>query len=79
LVAALGLSGDLGKVDTGQAIAGSAKKVEQTLSDQVSRGGLNYVIGSFMFRSMLHADATASVIRFAEEVAPARSGFRMTE
>jgi alkanesulfonate monooxygenase SsuD/methylene tetrahydromethanopterin reductase-like flavin-dependent oxidoreductase (luciferase family) len=58
-------------VDSGQAIVGSAKKVAQTLSDQVSGGGLNYVIGSFMFGSMLHADATASVIRFAEEVAPA--------
>ena len=58
-------------VESGQAIVGSAKKVAQVLSDQVSRGGLNYVIGSFMFGSMLHADATASVIRFAEEVAPA--------
>ena len=58
-------------VDSGQAIVGSAKTVAQTLSDQASRGGLNYVIGSFMFGSMLHADATASIIRFAEEVAPA--------
>ena len=58
-------------VESGQAIVGSAKNVAQVLADQASRGGLNYVIGSFMFGSMLHADATASVIRFAEEVAPA--------
>ena len=58
-------------VEAGHAIAGSAKTVAQVLSDQLSRGGLNYVIGSFMFGSMPHADATASVIRFAEEVAPA--------
>jgi alkanesulfonate monooxygenase SsuD/methylene tetrahydromethanopterin reductase-like flavin-dependent oxidoreductase (luciferase family) len=58
-------------VEAGHAIVGSAKTVAKVLSDQLSRGGLNYVIGSFMFGSMPHADATASVIRFAEEVAPA--------
>ncbi|SDR43836.1 Flavin-dependent oxidoreductase, luciferase family (includes alkanesulfonate monooxygenase SsuD and methylene tetrahydromethanopterin reductase) [Rhizobiales bacterium GAS191] len=58
-------------VDGGHAIAGSARTVAEMLSDQVSRGGLNYVIGSFMFGSMLHADATASVHRFAEDVMPA--------
>jgi alkanesulfonate monooxygenase SsuD/methylene tetrahydromethanopterin reductase-like flavin-dependent oxidoreductase (luciferase family) len=57
-------------VEAGHAIAGSAKTVAQVLSDQVSRGRLNYVIGSFMFGSIPHADATASVIAFAEEVAP---------
>ena len=58
-------------VESGHAIAGSAKTVAQTLSDQVSRGGLNYVIGSFMFGTMAHAEATASVRAFAEEVMPA--------
>jgi len=58
-------------VEAGQAIAGSARTVVQVLSDQISRGGLNYIIGSFMFGNMLHADATASVRRFAAEVMPA--------
>jgi alkanesulfonate monooxygenase SsuD/methylene tetrahydromethanopterin reductase-like flavin-dependent oxidoreductase (luciferase family) len=58
-------------VESGQAIAGSGGTVAQVLSDQVSRGGVNYVIGSFMFGSMLHADAMASVHRFADEVMPA--------
>ena len=57
-------------VESGHAVAGSAKTVAQALSDQLSRGGLNYVIGSFMFGNMPHADATASVISFAEDVAP---------
>jgi alkanesulfonate monooxygenase SsuD/methylene tetrahydromethanopterin reductase-like flavin-dependent oxidoreductase (luciferase family) len=58
-------------VESGHAIAGSARTVSQILSDQVSRGGVNYVIGSFMFGSMAHADATASVRSFADEVMPA--------
>jgi alkanesulfonate monooxygenase SsuD/methylene tetrahydromethanopterin reductase-like flavin-dependent oxidoreductase (luciferase family) len=57
-------------IEAGHAIAGSAKTVAQALSDQLSRGGLNYVIGSFMFGNMPHADATSSVIGFAEDVAP---------
>jgi alkanesulfonate monooxygenase SsuD/methylene tetrahydromethanopterin reductase-like flavin-dependent oxidoreductase (luciferase family) len=58
-------------VESGQAIAGSARTVAEALSDQISRGGLNYVIGSFMFGNMLHADANASIRRFAAEVMPA--------
>jgi alkanesulfonate monooxygenase SsuD/methylene tetrahydromethanopterin reductase-like flavin-dependent oxidoreductase (luciferase family) len=58
-------------VDSGHAIAGSAKTVAQILTVQVSRGGPNYVIGSFMFGTMAHAEATASVRAFAEEVMPA--------
>jgi alkanesulfonate monooxygenase SsuD/methylene tetrahydromethanopterin reductase-like flavin-dependent oxidoreductase (luciferase family) len=57
--------------ESGHAIAGSASTVAQVLSDQVSRGGLNYVIGSFMFGSMPHAEAVASIRRFAEHVMPA--------
>jgi len=45
--------------ESGHAIAGSAKTVAQMLSDQVSAGGVNYVIGSFMFGTMPHADVTA--------------------
>jgi alkanesulfonate monooxygenase SsuD/methylene tetrahydromethanopterin reductase-like flavin-dependent oxidoreductase (luciferase family) len=57
--------------ESGHAIAGSAKTVAQILSGQVSAGGVNYVIGSFMFGTMPHADVTASIRRFAEEVMPA--------
>ena len=58
-------------VEAGHAIAGSAKTVAQALSDQLSRGALNYLIGSFMFGNMPHEDAMDSVLRFAEDVAPA--------
>jgi len=58
-------------VESGHAIAGSARTVAQILSDQVSRSGVNYVIGSFMFGTMAHADAVASVRSFAAEVMPA--------
>lgn len=57
--------------ESGHAIAGSARTVAQVLSDQVSAGGVNYVIGSFMFGSMPHAEAMASIRRFAEGVMPA--------
>jgi alkanesulfonate monooxygenase SsuD/methylene tetrahydromethanopterin reductase-like flavin-dependent oxidoreductase (luciferase family) len=57
--------------ESGHAIAGSARTVAQILSDQVSLGGVNYVIGSFMFGSMPHAEAVASIRRFAEDVMPA--------
>jgi hypothetical protein len=56
--------------ESGHAIAGSARTVAQMLSEQVSLGGLNYVIGSFVFGSMPHAEAAASIRRFAEDVMP---------
>lgn len=58
-------------VEAGQAIAGSARTVADALSEQVSSGGLNYVIGSFMFGNMHHEDAAASIRRFAADVMPA--------
>jgi alkanesulfonate monooxygenase SsuD/methylene tetrahydromethanopterin reductase-like flavin-dependent oxidoreductase (luciferase family) len=57
--------------ESGHAIAGSAKMVAQMLSDQVSAGGMNYVIGSFMFGTMPHVEAMASIRRFAADVMPA--------
>ena len=56
--------------EAGHAIVGSARTVTQLLSDQVARAGVNYVIGSFMFGSMPHAEAAASIRRFAEDVMP---------
>lgn len=58
-------------LESGHAIAGSAKTVIDTLSEQVSQGRLTYVIGSFVFGSMPNEDAIASVTRFAEYVMPA--------
>src|ERR1700730_8169368 len=66
-------------VESGHAIAGSARTVTQILSDQVSRGGLNYVIGSFMLGSSPHREATASVRSFADEVMPAVEATDATE
>lgn len=56
--------------ESGHAVAGSAGTVAQILSDQVSVGGVNYAIGSFMFGNMPHAEAMASIRRFAEDVMP---------
>jgi alkanesulfonate monooxygenase SsuD/methylene tetrahydromethanopterin reductase-like flavin-dependent oxidoreductase (luciferase family) len=57
--------------ESGHAIAGSARTVKQVLSDQTSLGGVNYVIGSFMFGSMPHEEAAASIRRFGKDVMPA--------
>jgi alkanesulfonate monooxygenase SsuD/methylene tetrahydromethanopterin reductase-like flavin-dependent oxidoreductase (luciferase family) len=58
-------------VESGHAVAGSARTVAQLLADQASLGGVNYVIGSFMFGNMPHAEAAASIRRFAADVMPA--------
>jgi alkanesulfonate monooxygenase SsuD/methylene tetrahydromethanopterin reductase-like flavin-dependent oxidoreductase (luciferase family) len=57
-------------VESGHAIVGTAASVVQQLGAQISEGGLNYLIGSFMFGNMPHAEAVASVSRFAENVMP---------
>jgi alkanesulfonate monooxygenase SsuD/methylene tetrahydromethanopterin reductase-like flavin-dependent oxidoreductase (luciferase family) len=57
--------------ESGNAIAGSARTVAEILSEQVSVGGVNYVIGSFMFGSMPQTEVVASIRRFAEDVIPA--------
>lgn len=56
---------------TGHAVAGSAETVRDLLTEQLEEGNLNYLIGSFMFGSMPHADAVASIKRFAADVMPA--------
>lgn len=56
---------------TGHAVAGSAETVRDQLTQQLEEGNLNYLIGSFMFGNMPHADAVASVKRFAAGVMPA--------
>jgi alkanesulfonate monooxygenase SsuD/methylene tetrahydromethanopterin reductase-like flavin-dependent oxidoreductase (luciferase family) len=56
---------------TGHAVAGSAETIRDQLSQQLEEGNLNYLIGSFMFGNMPHADAVASIKRFAADVMPA--------
>jgi len=58
-------------VASGHAIAGSPATVSAELGRQVEEGGLNYLIGSFVFGSMPHAAAVRSVQLFAAEVMPA--------
>ncbi|WP_159348714.1 LLM class flavin-dependent oxidoreductase [Roseomonas harenae] len=58
-------------LESGHGVAGSPDTVRETLSRQITEGGLNYLIGSFNFGSMAHADAEASVRLFAEQVMPA--------
>ena len=61
-------------IESGQAIVGSPDMVHDGLARQITEGGLNYLIGSFNFGSMAHADTTASVRLFAERVMPALRG-----
>ena len=56
---------------TGHAVAGSAETVRGQLAQQLEEGQLNYLIGSFMFGNMPHAEAVGSVTRFAADVMPA--------
>lgn len=58
-------------LEAGQAIAGSATTVTEQLAAQIESGGLNYLIGSFMFGNMPQPDVVASVRRFAADVMPA--------
>jgi alkanesulfonate monooxygenase SsuD/methylene tetrahydromethanopterin reductase-like flavin-dependent oxidoreductase (luciferase family) len=57
-------------VASGHAVAGAAEHVTATLGHQIKNGGLNYLIGSFVFGSMPHAAAVDSVNRFARDVMP---------
>jgi alkanesulfonate monooxygenase SsuD/methylene tetrahydromethanopterin reductase-like flavin-dependent oxidoreductase (luciferase family) len=58
-------------LESGHAVAGSARSVTEQLAAQLESGGLNYLIGSFMFGNMPQPDVVASVRRFAADVMPA--------
>jgi len=58
-------------VESGQAVAGSPTTVASALAHQISRGGFNYFMGSFVFGNMPFADACASIRLFSKEVMPA--------
>lgn len=55
---------------SGHAVAGSAATVATQLHQQLEEGGLNYLIGSFVFGDMPHAAAAHSVQLFASDVMP---------
>lgn len=55
---------------TGHAVAGAPATVAAQLREQLEEGGLNYLIGSFVFGNMPHAVAAHSVKLFAAEVMP---------
>ncbi len=59
----------------GHAVAGSPETVTRLLASQVGEGGLNYLIGSFMFGNLAHQDAVSSIERFAGQVMPALKDF----
>jgi alkanesulfonate monooxygenase SsuD/methylene tetrahydromethanopterin reductase-like flavin-dependent oxidoreductase (luciferase family) len=57
-------------IESGHAAVGSPETVHDELARQITEGGLNYLIGSFNFGNIAHADVKASVQLFAEKVMP---------
>lgn len=55
---------------SGHAVAGSPATVAAQLKQQLEEGSLNYLIGSFVFGDMPHAQAVRSVQLFAADVMP---------
>lgn len=58
-------------IEEGRVIAGSAATVRDRLTGMLRASGCNHFAGAFAFGSLSHAEALASLTRFAEEVAPA--------
>jgi alkanesulfonate monooxygenase SsuD/methylene tetrahydromethanopterin reductase-like flavin-dependent oxidoreductase (luciferase family) len=58
-------------LESGHAVAGSARTVRDQLGAQIADGGLNYLVGSFMFGNMPQTEALESVQRFVADVMPA--------
>jgi alkanesulfonate monooxygenase SsuD/methylene tetrahydromethanopterin reductase-like flavin-dependent oxidoreductase (luciferase family) len=52
------------------AVAGTPETVTKELKAQILDGGLNYLIGSYVFGDMLHGDVVKSVKLFSEHVMP---------
>jgi alkanesulfonate monooxygenase SsuD/methylene tetrahydromethanopterin reductase-like flavin-dependent oxidoreductase (luciferase family) len=62
---------DFGRaIDEGRILAGSAAAVRARLAAMIQASGCNHVAGAFAFGSLSYAEASASLARFAEEVAP---------
>jgi len=58
---------------SGHAVAGSPATVTAKLSRQIEEGGINYLIGSFMFGNFPHTEVVKSVRLFVDEVMPVLS------
>jgi alkanesulfonate monooxygenase SsuD/methylene tetrahydromethanopterin reductase-like flavin-dependent oxidoreductase (luciferase family) len=58
-------------IDEGRVIAGSAPAVRARLTDMLRAAGCNHFAGAFAFGSLTFAEASSSLRRFADEVAPA--------
>lgn len=52
------------------AVVGSPETVAKELASQIVDGGLNYLIGSYVFGDMLHSDVVKSVELFSSHVMP---------
>jgi alkanesulfonate monooxygenase SsuD/methylene tetrahydromethanopterin reductase-like flavin-dependent oxidoreductase (luciferase family) len=51
-------------------VVGSPETVTKELTQQIVDGGLNYLIGSYVFGDMAHRDVVKSVTLFSERVMP---------
>jgi alkanesulfonate monooxygenase SsuD/methylene tetrahydromethanopterin reductase-like flavin-dependent oxidoreductase (luciferase family) len=63
-------------IDEGRVIAGSAATVRAQLTEMLRASGCNHFAGAFAFGSLSYAEASSSLARFAEEVAPALRDLR---
>jgi len=61
-------------IDEGRVIAGSAATVRAQLTQMLRASGCNHFAGAFAFGSLSYAEASSSLARFGEEVAPALRG-----
>lgn len=52
------------------AVVGSPETVTKELASQIADGGLNYLIGSYVFGDMAHSDVVKSVNLFSDHVMP---------
>jgi alkanesulfonate monooxygenase SsuD/methylene tetrahydromethanopterin reductase-like flavin-dependent oxidoreductase (luciferase family) len=58
-------------IGEGRVIAGSAATVRAQLTAMLRASGANHFAGAFAFGSLSYAESRSSLVRFAEEVAPA--------
>lgn len=60
-------------LESGFAVAGSARKVRETLASQIEESGANFLSGTFVFGDMSLQESSGSIQRFALDVMPALS------
>lgn len=57
-------------IESRHAVVGTPETVTKELTRQIVDGGLNYLIGSYVFGDMAHSDVVTSVKLFADRVMP---------